>query len=72
MEKLSSAEAEKKELCSQLAAKKEDADWAHVEAQVACAKANLALQRATDTELGHRSLHGFLDKAEASTHTGVD
>jgi hypothetical protein len=72
MEKLSPAEAKKEELCCRLAAKKEDADRARAEAQVARAEANLALQRATDAESGHRSLRGYLDKAEASTFTGFD
>jgi chromosome segregation ATPase len=43
MEKLSSAEAEKEELCRRLAAEKEDADRARAEAQAARAEANLAL-----------------------------
>jgi hypothetical protein len=58
---------------------KEDADKACVEAQAArvdaklvCAEANLALQRAAEVEGSHRSLRGYLDKAEASTCTEVD
>jgi hypothetical protein len=72
MEKLSAAEAEKEDLGRRLPAEKEDADRAHTEAQAARAEANLALQRAIDAESGHRSLRGYLDKAEASTRTGVD
>jgi hypothetical protein len=53
MEKLSSVEAEKEELCRRLAAEKEDADMARAEAQADRAKANLALQRATNAESGH-------------------
>jgi hypothetical protein len=79
MEKLSAVEAEKEDLGHRLAAEKEDADRACVEAQAARAKAklarteaNLALQRATEAEASHRSLRGYLDKAEASTRTEVD
>jgi hypothetical protein len=36
------------------------------------ATANLALQRDAEAESNHRSLHGYLYKAEASTRTGVD
>jgi hypothetical protein len=71
MEKLSTTEAEKEELCRRLAAEKEDADRARVKAQAARAEANLTLNRATDAESVHRRLHGYLDKAEASTRTGV-
>jgi hypothetical protein len=42
------------------------------EAQAVHAEANLTIQRATDMESGHQSLRGYLDKAEASTSTGVD
>jgi hypothetical protein len=77
MDKLSAAEAEKEELVRRLAAEKEDADKACAEAQavradakLARAKASLALQRAA--EANHRSLRGYLDKAEASTRTEVD
>jgi hypothetical protein len=72
MEKLSAAEAEKEDLGRRLAAEKEDADRARAEAHAARAKANLALQRDVEAESGHRSLCGYLDKAEASTRTGVD
>jgi hypothetical protein len=72
LEKLLVAEAEKEDLGRRLAVEKEDADRARTEAQAARAEANLALKRATDAESGHRSLRGYLDKAEASTHTGVD
>jgi hypothetical protein len=34
--------------------------------------ASLALKRATDAESGLRSRRGYVDKAEASTRTGVD
>ena len=40
------------------------------DAKLARAKASLALQRAA--EANHRSLRGYLDKAEASTRTEVD
>jgi hypothetical protein len=77
MEKLSAAEAEKEDLGHRLAPEKEDADKACVEAQatradakLARAEANLALQRAA--EASHRSIHGYLEKAEASTRTEVD
>jgi hypothetical protein len=79
MDKLSAAGAEKEELGRRLAAEKEDADKACVEAQaaradakLARAEASLALQRAAEAEANHRSLRGYLDKAEASTRTGVD
>jgi hypothetical protein len=83
LEKLSAAEAEKEDLGRQLAAEKENAeraraeakaarDRAHVETQAARAVANLALQHAADAESGHRSLHGYLDRAETSTRTSVD
>jgi hypothetical protein len=79
MEKLSAAEAKKEDLGRRLAAEKEDADKAYVEAQaaradakLARAEANLALQRAAEAETNHRSLRGYLDKAEASTRAGVD
>jgi hypothetical protein len=79
MDKLSAAEAEKEELGRRLAAKKEDTDKACAEAQaaraeskLARAEASLALQRAAEVEANHRSLRGHLDKAEASTRTGVD
>jgi hypothetical protein len=48
MEKLSAAEAEKKDLGRRLAAEKEDADKACAEAQAARAEANLTLQRIAD------------------------
>jgi hypothetical protein len=77
MEKLSAVEAEKEDLDRWLAVEKEDADKACAEAQAACAdaklaciEANLTLQRAA--EATHRSLHGYLDKTEASTSVGVD
>jgi hypothetical protein len=79
MDKLSAAEAEEEELGRWLAAEKEDADKACAEAQaaraeakLARAEASLALQRAAKAEANHRSLRGHLDKAEASTRTGVD
>jgi hypothetical protein len=79
MEKLSAAEAEKEDLGHRLAAENDDADRAYAEAQAARAKAklaraeaNLALQRAVEAEASHGSLHGYLDKAETSTHTEVD
>jgi hypothetical protein len=78
MDKLSAAEAEKEELGHRLAAEKEDADKACVEAQAARADAKLAraeaslfLQRAAEAEANHRSLRSYPDKAEASTRTGV-
>jgi chromosome segregation ATPase len=77
MEKLSAAEAEKEHLGRRLAAKKDDADKACAEAQaaradakLARAEANLALQRVAELEASHRSLRGYLDKAEASTRKG--
>jgi chromosome segregation ATPase len=79
MDKLSAAEAEKEELGHRLAVEKEDADKACAEAQatrteakLARAEASLALQHAVEAEANHRSLLGYLDKAEASTRTGVD
>jgi hypothetical protein len=58
---------------------KEDANKAYVEAQaardeakLARVEASLALQRAAEAKSSHRSLHGYLDKAKASTRTGVD
>jgi hypothetical protein len=79
MEKLSTVEAEKEDLGRRLAAKKEDADKACAEAQaarvdakLARAEANLALQHSAEAEMNHRSLRGYLDKAEASTRAGVD
>jgi hypothetical protein len=79
MDKLSTAESKKEELGRRLAAEKEDADKAcaeahtmRAEAKLACTEASLALQRAAEAEANHRSLHGHLDKTEASTHTGVD
>jgi hypothetical protein len=72
MDKLSVAEAEKEELGRRLATEQEDADKACAEAQVARAEASLALQRAAEAEANHRSLRGYLDKAEASTRTGVE
>ena len=79
MEKLSAAEVEKEDLGRRLAAEKEDVDRACAEAQaaraeakLARAEANLALQRAAEAEASHRSLCGYLDKAEASTRTEVD
>jgi hypothetical protein len=79
MDKLSATEAEKEELNRRLAAEKEDADKACEEAQaartdakLARAEASLALQRAAEAEANHRNLHGYLDKAEASTCTEVD
>jgi hypothetical protein len=79
MDKQSAAEAKKEELGRWLASEKEDADKACTEAQAARAEAKLAraeaslgLQRVAEAEANHRSLHGQLDKAEASTRTGVD
>jgi chromosome segregation ATPase len=79
MDKLSAAEAEKEELSRRLAAEKEDANKACAEAQAVCAdaklaraEASLALQRAAEAEANHRSLHSYLDKAEASTRTEVN
>ena len=40
--------------------------------RVAEAEASLTLQRAAEAEANHRSLRGYLDKAEASTRAGVD
>jgi hypothetical protein len=70
--KLSAVEAEKEDLGRRLAAEKENTDRAHAEAQAARAEAHLALQCTTDGESGHRSLRGYLDRAEASTRTEVD
>jgi hypothetical protein len=72
LDKLSAVKAEKEDLSRRLAAEKENTNKAHVEAQAARAEANLALQCATDAESGRRSLRGYLDRAEASTRTGVD
>jgi hypothetical protein len=83
LEKLSTAEAEKEDHGRQLATEKENTeraraeaqaarDRAHAETQAARVEANLALQRAADAESGHRSLRGYLDRAETSTRTGVD
>jgi hypothetical protein len=79
MDKLSAAEAEKEELGRWLATEKEDAYKAcaeakamRAEAKLARAEASLALQRAAEAEANHRSLHGYQDKADASTRTGVD
>jgi hypothetical protein len=72
MDKLSAAETEKDELGRLLAAEKEDADKACTEARAARAEASLALQRVAEAEASHRSLRGYLDKAEASTRTGVE
>jgi hypothetical protein len=79
MDKLLAAEAEKEELGRRLAAEKEDADKACVEAQaartdakLARAEASLALERAVEAEANHRSLRSHLYKAEASTRTEVD
>jgi hypothetical protein len=83
LEKLSAVEAEKEDLGRQLATKKENTDRAraeaqatrdraHAETQAARAKANLALQHAADADSGHKSLHGYLDRAETSTRIGVD
>jgi hypothetical protein len=72
LEKLSAMEAEKEDLSCRLVAEKENAYRAHAEAQATRAEANLALRHTTDAESGHRSLRGYLDRAEASTRTGVD
>jgi hypothetical protein len=79
MDKLSAAEAEKEELGRLLASEKEDAHKASTEdraaradAKLVRAEASLALQQAAEAEANHRSLRGHLDKAEASTRTGVD
>jgi hypothetical protein len=79
MEKLLAAKAEKEYLSYRLPAEKNDADKACAEAQAARADAkvaraedNLALQHAAEAEVSHRSLRGYLDKAEASTCTEVD
>jgi hypothetical protein len=72
LEKLSVAEAEKEDLSHRLAVEKEDAEKARAEAQAARAEANLALKRATDAESGKRSLRGYVDRAKATTRTGVD
>jgi hypothetical protein len=72
LEKLSAAEAEKEDLGRRLSAKKEDAEKACAEIQAARAEASLALKPTTDAESGQRSLRGYVDKAEASTRTGVD
>jgi hypothetical protein len=42
------------------------------EAKLVRAEANLARQRAEEAEASHNSLHGCLDKAEASTRAEVD
>jgi hypothetical protein len=79
MDKLSATEAEKEELGRWLAVEREDADKAcakaqaaRAEAKLALTKASLAVQRAAEAEANHRSLRGYLDKAEASTRTWVD
>jgi hypothetical protein len=72
MEKLAAAEVEKEDLGRRLAVEKEDADKACAEAQATRTEANLALQHAVEAEASHRSLRGYLDKAEASTCTEVD
>jgi hypothetical protein len=83
LEKLSAAEDEKEDLGRQLAVEKENVeraraeaqaarDRAHTETQAARAEANLALQRVADAESGHRSLRGYLDRAETSTRTSVN
>ena len=72
LEKLTVVEAEKEDLSRWLAAEREDAKKARAEAQATSAEASLALKRATDAESGQRSLRGYVDRTEASTHTGVD
>jgi chromosome segregation ATPase len=72
LEKLTAAEAEKEDLSRRLAAKREDTEKAHTEAQAARAEASLALKHATDVESGLRSLRGYVDRTEASNHAGVD
>jgi hypothetical protein len=49
-----------------------EAQAACIEAKLARAKANLAIQRAMEAEANHSRLCGCLDKAEASTRTEVD
>jgi chromosome segregation ATPase len=72
LEKLTVAEADKEDLSRRLAAEREDAEKARAEPQAAHAEASLALKHATDAESGLRSLCGYIDRAEASTHAGVD
>jgi hypothetical protein len=62
-----------------LAAEKEDANKAYMEAQatraeakLARSKANLAIQLVAKAETNHSSSRGCLDRAEASTRTEVD
>ena len=72
LEKLTVVEAEKEDLSRWLAAEREDAKKARAEAQAARAEASLALRRATDVESGLKSLRGYVNKTEASTHARVD
>jgi hypothetical protein len=72
LEKLSAVEAEKEDFDRRLAVEKEDTKKARAEAQAARAEASLVLKRTTDAKSGQRSLRGYVDKAEASTRTGVD
>jgi hypothetical protein len=66
------AEAKKEDLSRRLAKEREGAKKARAEAQAARAEASLALRRATNAESVLKSLHGYVDKTEASTHAGVD
>jgi chromosome segregation ATPase len=75
-EKLTAAKAEKEDLDRQLATEKEDANRAYaeahaarVEAKLAHAEDNLAIQHAAEAESNHSSLCSFLDRAEAATRT---
>ena len=65
-------EAEKEDLSRRLVAEREDAEKAHAEAQATRAEASFALKRATDAESRQRSLHGYMDRTEASTRAEVD
>jgi chromosome segregation ATPase len=72
LEKLTEAEAEKKDLSRRLAEETDDAEKARAEVQTARAEASLALKRATNAESGLKSLRGYVDRTEASTRVGVD
>jgi hypothetical protein len=69
---LTTVEAEKDDLSHRLAEEREGAEKARVEAQTARAEASLALKHATDAESRLKSLHGYVDKTEASTHVEVN
>jgi hypothetical protein len=72
LEKLTAAEAEKEDLNRRLMVEREDAEKARAESQAARAEASLALKHATNAESGQRSLHGYVDRTEASTRAEVD